>query len=140
MGDDGFDGGDEPARDVRDGQRRLALFRRVGHVDESGAGRGAGGRVQHAVHEVVAHEGARGIRQRCGQASVANGGDHGFDRQRREICCGSILDDGRARGLVTRVVWNRRVVDIDSHALRRELGAASGLADTEDGIGTLEVW
>ena len=91
--------------------------------------------VEHAIHEVVAYEGACGI----GHAGRDAGGPdllrHGLDGQGRKVSRGAVGANRPVYGLVPFVVRDPGVVDIDGYPLRGQAMAPPCLPDTQDGVG-----
>ena len=109
----------------------------VRHMDEAAPDVGVlpVDEVQQGVHQVVAHIGACSVGQGGGDACVLDVLHHGLHGQRSEIGGLAVLLDGHVDGLITGVVGDAAVHQVDGHLFRGDGGAAAGLTDADDHIG-----
>ena len=82
--------------------------------------------VQQAIHDMVAHIGAGGLRNGGRNAGLAHRTDHRFNRQSAEIGRRTAGDDRLIHRLLPLIVGDTRVVDVDRHPFNRDVGTAAG--------------
>ena len=126
---EGGNSGGQSGHDGVQGQRRRALIRQVGHMEKPHP-RGAAVEVmQQGVQRVVAHECAGGVGHGGGDLRIPDRLGHVFHRQRGEISRRAIFDDRDSVRLISCVVSEPGVADVDGDPLRRHIAAAGGLSD-----------
>lgn len=83
--------------------------------------------VQQAVHDVVADEGAGGLRHRGRDPAIAQRADDRFDRQGAEPRRWPAVDDRRVDGLLAFVIGDTRIIDVDRHTFDADIDPTAGL-------------
>jgi len=116
-------------------KRRGALLRKPRHMDETDPGACARVPVQQRIEDIVAHKGTGRIGDSTGKTGFTDGIRHLGNRNRGKVRGGAIRRNHCAPGLISRVVRNPCVPDVDGNPLRRDAGAAARLPDTQNHVG-----
>ena len=91
--------------------------------------------VQHAVHQVVAHKGARCVGNGGRQAFLVNGIRHCLNGQQRKIRRGAVCKNGGVDRLITLVIRDTGIVHVNGHPLWCQVKPAAGLANAKHHVG-----
>ncbi len=91
--------------------------------------------VQDSIHGMVTHKGPGAVGRRSGNTRLLHFLHENLDGKRGKIGGRSSLHDGSIAGLVSIVIGNRGIIDIEGHSLQADPGASACLTQGYDHVG-----
>lgn len=119
----------------RQWQARLTrgrLFRQPRHMNKAATDFLPTKFVHQAVENMITDKGSRGLRHTGRQATLLQRSHDSLNWQRGPISDGARAGDHRIDRLLPRVIRNPCVIEVERHALGRDVGAPTRLAQTNN--------